>query len=150
MTVSPVKQKQEIVPGSTHNNRNMWGTSRWGAEPVEQHLLRVRLLLFFILRCLCSSSFSVRNLINTSTRSLGSLTFYQEAAGKVPENVQRHWLRRFSQTEPPEHFRNTSGSSSCLKAASGIGHWQRRVSWASVELTSHESQIVLTWIKYNK
>ncbi|CAB1413390.1 unnamed protein product [Pleuronectes platessa] len=59
------------------------------------HLLRVR-LLFFILRCLCSSRFTsrVRNLINTSTRSLGSFhTFYQEAAGGDPETVQRQILQ---------------------------------------------------------
>ena len=67
----------------------------------------------------------VRNLVNTSTRSLGSFhtlscclltwthsdmlhTCYQEAD---PEHVQRHWLRHlFSHREPAEHVRNMSGT----------------------------------------
>ena len=78
----------------------------------------------------------VRNLINTSTCSLGSFhtlscclltwthsdmlhTCYQEAAGEDPEHVQRHWLRHlFSQTEPVRNMWGTcQWFSSCVKTS---------------------------------
>ena len=84
-------------------------------------LLRVR-LLFFILRSLCSSvsrPSRVRNLVNTSTRSLGRFhtlscclltwthsdmlhTCYQEAAGEDPETLTLTFVLRMISGDYPE------------------------------------------------
>ena len=78
LTAAAVKNHglQEMYVHSSSTRRRPHHQNIWNLLVFQSgrlHLHRVRLLLFFILRSLCSSSFTsrVRNLVNTSTRSLG-------------------------------------------------------------------------------